>query len=251
MVAGLDVVILCGGRGTRAYPSTLDVPKPLLTVAGLPIVEHVMDIYASQGHRRFVLAAGYRRELLEERYRAGAPDPAPDRPTVVRVLDTGEDTPTGERLRRAAAATVGDTFFATYADGLGNVDLTVLLAAHRRSGALMTVTTVPLPSQYGTLVTDDSGRVVEFREKPRLDDHWINAGFFVLDRAALGYWQGTDLETEVLPAMATTGGLYAFRHRGFWKSMDTYKDRQELETLALRGDVPWRHRAAARASART
>lgn len=233
MTGGLEVVILCGGRGTRAYPDTVELPKPLLTVGDLPIVEHVMEIYASQGHRRFVLAAGYLGELIAERYA----HPGPGR--QVTVLDTGADTQTGERLRLAAAHVEGDRFFATYADGVGDVDLAHLLATHDRSGALATVTTVPLPSQYGTLVADEAGRIVAFQEKPILDDHWINAGFFVFDRAVFGSWRGQVLESEVLPELCAMGVLYAYRHHGFWKSMDTFKDRQELTALAQAGHPPW------------
>ncbi len=229
----LDVVILCGGRGTRAYPDTVDLPKPLLTVAGAPVVEHVMGIYAAQGHRRFVLAAGYRGDLLAERYSS------PPHGFSVEVVDTGLDTATGERLRRCAGVVDGPRFFATYADGLGDVDLAAALNTHVAAGALLTMTTVPLPSQYGTIVFDSDGRVTDFREKPVLSDHWINAGFFVVERDAFGHWQGEDLEAEVLPALAATGRLVAHRHTGFWRSMDTYKDRQELERLAAGGRPPW------------
>lgn len=229
----LDVLILCGGKGTRAYPDTLDVPKPLLPVAGVPVVEHVMGVYAAQGFTRFVLAAGYRGDLLADHF-AGSirwPD--------VHVVDTGLDTDTGERIRLAAPHTTGDRFFATYADGLGDVDLHAVLTTHCRKRALATVTTVPLRSQYGTVVSDRGGRITEFKEKPVLDGHWINAGYFVFERAALEHWSGLNLEQETLPALASRGELYAYRHQGFWKSMDTYKDRQELDALANAGTPPW------------
>lgn len=230
---GLEVVILCGGRGTRAYPDTVDLPKPLLPVGGIPIVERVMDIYARQGHRRFVLAAGYLGELIAERYAR------PPQGWNVTVVDTGVDTETGQRLRLAAESLDGERFLATYADGLGNVDLADLVGFHDRHGALATVTTVPLPSQYGTLVSDPDGCVRGFTEKPVLWDHWINAGYFVFERSALAHWEGVVLERDVLPALARRGGLYAYRHTGFWKSMDTFKDRQELNCLAQGSTVPW------------
>ena len=229
----LPVLILCGGRGTRAYPDTAEVPKPLLTVGGVPILEHVMGIYAAQGHRRFVLAAGYRADLVAERY--GKPIEGLD----VTVVDTGLDTGTGERIRLAAGAIKDERFFATYGDGVGNVDVNALLDTHRERHALATVTTVPLRSQYGTIVTDGDDRVAEFREKPTLEGHWINAGFLVIEREALGYWDGESLEEDVLPRLAAHGVLFAYRHHGFWKSMDTFKDRQELEALATEGGAPW------------
>jgi glucose-1-phosphate cytidylyltransferase len=228
----MKTVILCGGKGTRAYPHTVDVPKPLLYVGGRPVLSHVMEIYANQGFRDFVLAAGYKRELIES-WAISA-----DASWVVEVVDTGEDTNTGARVARVADQ-MDDTFFVTYADGLGDVDLHALLAFHASHPGCATVTTVPLPSQYGTLVLDDDGRIAEFREKPRLPDHPINAGFFVFDRRAFDHWDGDDLERDVLPALGAAGELYAYRHDGFWKSMDTHKDSRELSSLFVNGRGPW------------
>ncbi|MHB1446045.1 MAG: sugar phosphate nucleotidyltransferase [Acidimicrobiales bacterium] len=229
---GLDVVLLCGGRGVRAYPDTAEIPKPLLEVGGRPVVEHVMDIYASQGHTRFLLAGGYRFDLLAERYAASPPGRS------VEVFDTGLDADKGERLRAVAPHCRGDRFLVSYADGLGDVDLTALIQFHTGCRAAATVTTIPLPSQYGTLAAEADGRVTEFVENPVLTDHWINAGFFVFERAAVEASSG-DLETDVLPTLARDGALFAFRHRGFWKSMDTYKDRQALQSLLDSGRAPW------------
>lgn len=232
-VSGLDTIILCGGRGTRAYPDTVELPKALLDVAGVPIVERVMGIYAAQGHTRFILAGGYLVEALAERFASSPPG------ITVEVVDTGLETLKGDRVKIAAEHVRGDDFFVTYADGLGDVDLGSLLACHHRNGALATVTTVPLPSQYGTLVFDTDGRITDFREKPQLDDHWINAGFFVISQKAFEHWEGAELESDVFPALARRGCLFAHGHRGFWKSMDTFKDRQELNALAEEGRPPW------------
>jgi glucose-1-phosphate cytidylyltransferase len=230
----MRTVILCGGRGTRAYPSTLEVPKPLLEVGGRPVLAHLMAIYASQGFTDFVLAAGYLADRIEA-FAAGLPGA-----WTVDVVDTGEDTNTGERVRRVADL-MGDDFFLTYADGLGNVDLAALLAFHRSHPGAATLTTVPLPSQYGTLHVDDGGRVHGFLEKPRLPDHPINAGFFVLDQRVFDVWPdpGSDLERDVLPALGEANELYAFGHPGFWKSMDTYKDALDLAALCADGPGPW------------
>jgi glucose-1-phosphate cytidylyltransferase len=230
----MRTVILCGGRGTRAYPSTVDVPKPLLDVGGRPVLSHLMGIYASQGFTDFVLAAGYLADRVEE-FASGLPAA-----WTVDVVDTGEDTNTGGRVRRVADL-VGEEFFLTYADGLGNVDLPGLLAFHRSHPGAATLTTVPLPSQYGTLHVGDTGVVHGFLEKPRLQDHPINAGFFVLDQRAFDIWPdpGEDLEREVLPVLGDADELYAFEHRGFWKSMDTYKDALDLAALCADGPGPW------------
>ena len=230
----MRTVILCGGKGTRAYPHTVEVPKPLLEVADRPVLEHLMEIYAGQGYSDFVLAAGYKLPLIES-FAAELPS-AWD----VEVVDTGADTNTGGRVRRIADR-VGEDFFLTYADGLGNVDLASLLEYHRSHEGAATLTTVPLPSQYGTLELAADGRVHRFKEKPRLPDHLINAGFFVLEQRAFDLWPdpGEDLERDVLPALGAVDELFAFRHLGFWKSMDTYKDAVELGSLCSSGPGPW------------
>ena len=231
----MRTVILCGGKGTRAYPHTVDVPKPLLEVDGEPVLLHLMRIYAAQGFDDFILAAGYKLGLLVQ-FAEGL-----DRSWKVDVVDTGESTNTGGRVRKVADQ-AGAQFFLTYADGLGNVDLHGLAEFHRSHDGSATLTTVPLPSQYGTLDVDDRGRVARFREKPRLPDHVINAGFFVLDQSAFEHWPepGEDLEREVLPALGAAKTLYAYRHDGFWKSMDTYKDAVDLTQLGRsRHPAPW------------
>jgi glucose-1-phosphate cytidylyltransferase len=134
-----------------------------------------------------------------------------------------------------------ETFFVTYSDGLGDVDLNELLEFHRGHRGAATLTTVPLPSQYGTIDFRTDGRIESFKEKPTLRDHWINAGFFVFDERAFDLWEGEDLEREVLPALGTREELFAFKHRGFWKSMDTYKDALELSALVVEGKGPWTH----------
>lgn len=232
----MRTVILCGGRGTRAYPHTLEVPKPLLEVAGEPVLLQLMQIFAQQGFDDFVLAAGYRIDLIDDFANELRSD------WKVEVVDTGLDTNTGGRVTQVADR-AGDRFFLTYADGLGNVDLRALAEFHQAHDGAATLTTVPLPSQYGTLELAADGRVTRFREKPRLPDHVINAGFFVFDRDVVDLWPrpGEDLEREVLPALGSAGQLFAFRHDGFWKSLDTYKDAVELGELhGGDGDIaPW------------
>jgi glucose-1-phosphate cytidylyltransferase len=231
-MATLKTVILCGGKGTRAYPHTTEVPKPLLEVAGRPVLHHVMEIYASQGFTSFVLSAGFKADMIRD-FAGRLPSD-----WEVDVVDTGEETNTGGRVI-GVRDRVGETFFATYSDGLGDVDLRALLAFHGAHDGAATLTTVPLPSQYGTIGQADDGKVKHFREKPILRDHWINGGFFVFDDRAFELWRGEDLEREVLPALGKAGALYAYRHDGFWKSMDTYKDAVELTALAANGRIPW------------
>lgn len=227
----MRTLILCGGKGTRARPHTVEVPKPLMDVAGQPILLHVMGIYASQGFTDFVLAAGYKADMVAE---LAARLPAH---WTVEVRDTGVDADTGTRVARCAPE-MGARWFLTYADGLGAVDLHALAAFHARHGGAVTVTTVPLPSPYGTIDIGPDGRVVHFREKPRLPDHWVNAGFFVVDQRASTWLGPADFEREVLPALGRAGELFAYRHHGFWQSMDTYKDAIELSALATSGPRP-------------
>ncbi|MDE3164693.1 MAG: nucleotidyl transferase [Acidobacteriota bacterium] len=240
----MNVVILCGGKGTRSYPFTEYFPKVMTPIAGTPMIVHLMRIYARQGFTNFVLAAGHRMEILVDYFDGRFPE------WNVNVLDTGAESDTGERVRRCAPY-VGERFLATYGDGLGNVDLHDLLRFHERKGALATVTSVPLRSQYGTVTADDDDRVRCFVEKPVIADHWINAGFFVFERKAFSHWEGTNLESHALPALARSGELYTYRHMGFWKSMDTSKDRQELEKIH-NGDAesaPWNQFVRAAGSA--
>ena len=229
----MQVVILCGGKGTRSYPFTEYFPKVMMPINGTPILVHLMRSYAAQGFTNFVLAAGHRKEILIDYFEGRCPD------WNVRIVDTGATSDTGERLRRCAPY-VGKSFFATYGDGLGNIDLHSLAAFHRNTGGLAAVTSVPLRSQYGTLLFNGDGRVHEFREKPVIQDCWINAGFFMFDAAVFDFWEGANLEVDVLPALARKGVLYTYQHNGFWKSMDTSKDQQELEALYGAGYPPWR-----------
>jgi glucose-1-phosphate cytidylyltransferase len=234
------VAILCGGRGTRLRESVPDMPKPLVEIGGRPIVWHVIDLYASQGFDEFLLATGYKGELIE-RFVALCQWPAGVR---VRCLDTGLDTPTGGRLKQAGAHLDVERFCATYADGLASVDLGELLAFHEAHGALATMTVVRPELQFGVTELDEQGRVVGFREKPR-SEHWINGGFFCFERGVLDRLApDSTLEREPLRSLAAAGELRAYRHEGFWECMDTYKDAVALNDLWAGGDPPWRGRKA-------
>jgi len=231
-----NVVILCGGRGTRLQEHTQSIPKPLVEIGGRPIVWHVMRIYAAQGLTRFLLATGYKGELIE-RFVA-----AEEWPTgiEVRCIDTGLETPTGGRIKRLAECLGDAPFCATYADGVADIDLHALLGHHAAHGDLATVTVVRPQLQFGIAELNGDGRVRGFREKPR-SEHWVNGGFFCFEAGALEYI-GPDsiLEREPLERLAADGQLHAFRHEGFWDCMDTYKDAVLLNDIWARGDAPWK-----------
>jgi glucose-1-phosphate cytidylyltransferase len=227
----VDVVILCGGKGTRAHPFSDLYPKVMMPVSGTPILVHLMRIYADQGFNSFVLAAGHRKEILYDYFEGRFSN------WKVRIVDTGSDTETAERIRRCLPF-ASETFFATYGDGLGDVNLKELLDTHRRHGRAATLTSVPLRSQYGTVHFDERHRVQHFEEKPIIRDCWINAGFFAFQKSALNT-PGENLEREVLPVLGEQGELFVYQHQGFWRSMDTSKDQQEIEALMDRNIAPW------------
>jgi glucose-1-phosphate cytidylyltransferase len=230
------VVILCGGRGTRLQERTQSIPKPLVEIGGEPIVWHVIQLYAVQGLRRFVLCTGYKGELIES-FVASHDWPAG---VEVSCVDTGLDTPTGGRIARVREHVAGGTFCATYADGVADVDLRGLLAFHGAHESTATMTVVRPELQFGVTEMDGDDRVVGFREKPR-SEHWINGGFFCFEPAMLDELEDSStLEREPLERLAAAGELRAFRHTGFWDCMDTYKDAIMLNDLWASGAAPWK-----------
>jgi glucose-1-phosphate cytidylyltransferase len=231
-----DVVILSGGRGTRLQERTKEIPKPLVEVGEWPILWHVVRIYAAQGFRRFFVATGYKGELIEE-FVAGE-----DWPDGVEVecVDTGLDTPTGGRINKLRDRLGSRPFCATYGDGVADIDLADLLAFHRGHGAAATMTVVRPVLQFGVTELNGDGVVVGFQEKPR-SDHWINGGFFCFEPEVFDYLRDDSvLEREPLEALAAGGQLRGYRHTGFWKCMDTYKDAVELNDLWAGDEPPWR-----------
>ena len=232
----LQVVILCGGRGTRLRERTESIPKALVEIGGRPILWHIVSIYAAQGFRRFLLCTGHKGEQIEDwAGRSEWPEEI-----SLECADTGEETPTGGRIKLIQDRLGGEPFCATYADGVADIDLGRLLDAHRDSGALATVTVVKPTLQFGVAELGEDGRVLAFEEKPSLD-RWINGGFFCFEPGVLDYL-ATDsvLEREPLERLAADGELNAFRHEGFWDCMDTYKDAVLLNDLWASGEPPWR-----------
>jgi glucose-1-phosphate cytidylyltransferase len=229
------VVILCGGRGTRLRERTETVPKALVEIGGRPILGHVVGIYAAQGFERFLLATGYLGEAVAE-FAAAEPWPSA---IEVECVDTGIDTPTGGRIARLAERLDRETFCATYADGVADIDLEALLAFHREHGARATMTVVRPHLQWGVAELNGDSRVAGFVEKPR-SERWVNGGFFCFEPGVFDYLSPDSvLEREPLARLAADGQLRAYRHEGFWDCMDTYKDAVVLNDLWAAGEAPW------------
>jgi glucose-1-phosphate cytidylyltransferase len=242
------VVILCGGRGTRLRERTESVPKALVEIGGRPILWHVIRIYAAQGFERFLLATGYLGEAVEE---FAAAERWPGR-VEVECVDTGLDTPTGGRIARLGDRLGDGTFCTTYADGVADIDLELLLGFHRDHGRQATLTVVRPDLQWGVAELEGD-RVSGFAEKPR-SEHWINGGFLCFEPGVLEYLtEESVLEREPLRRLAADDQLRAYRHEGFWDCMDTYKDAVVLNDLWSEGEAPWRlwEPAAAETSSET
>jgi glucose-1-phosphate cytidylyltransferase len=230
------VAILCGGRGTRLQEHTRSIPKPMVEIGGRPILWHVLQIYLAQGFRRFVLLTGYLGEQVQHFVDTATwPDDA-----EIHCLPTGDDTPTGGRLHHAEQVLGPAPFCLGYGDGVADIDLSALLAAHAEHGAPATMTVVRPRLPFGVAHLNGDGVVHGFSEKPR-SEQWINGGFFCFEPRVLDLL-GPDsvLEREPLERLAAAGDLRAFRHDGFWDCMDTYKDAVALNDLWASGAAPWK-----------
>jgi len=257
----VKVVLLAGGRGTRLAEETTALPKPMIEIGGRPLLFHLMQLYAAHGFKEFLIACGYRGEVIKEYFRRlpicmsdyvidlrdGSLDIVNPAPLDWRigVVDTGLETSTGGRILRLRELIGREPFMATYGDGLGTIDLSALEVFHRSHGKLATVTAVRPPARFGALVLDGP-RVLEFAEKPQTREGWINGGFFVFEPDIFDLLdEVSPLERGPLERLAAAGELRAFRHDGFWQPMDTLRDKQILEALWQSGQAPWRATARA------
>jgi len=253
----MKVGILAGGVGSRLSEETSVKPKPMVEIGGRPILWHIMMYYAAHGFDEFVIALGYKGEQIK-RYMADYCSLAPDlrvslaqghvtphnghsQRWTVDLIDTGQKTNTGGRIKRLAPYLGDGTFMMTWGDGVSTVDLKKLLAFHRSHGKLATVTAVRPPSRFGRLEIEGN-RVTRFDEKPLSGEAWINGAFFVLEPQVFQYIDddSTLFEREPLEGLAHDGELMAYQHEGFWQCMDTIRDKVKLEALWDSGDAPWK-----------
>jgi glucose-1-phosphate cytidylyltransferase len=252
----MKAVILAGGLGSRLSEETTIKPKPMVEIGGKPILWHIMKIYAAHGVEEFVVCLGYKGYVIKEwfaNYALHTSDVTFDmrsgemevhktttEPWRVTLVETGEQTMTGGRLKRVLPYVGDETFCLTYGDGVADVDVSALIAHHRAHGRLATVTAVQPPGRFGALEADGDA-VQRFAEKPRGDGAWINGGFFVLEPGVGAAIAGdeTKWEEEPLRDIAADGELTIYRHHGFWQAMDTLRDRNELESQWASGRAPW------------
>ncbi|HXN05651.1 MAG TPA: glucose-1-phosphate cytidylyltransferase [Nitrospiria bacterium] len=254
----MKVVILCGGLGTRLSEETLVRPKPMVEIGGKPILWHIMKVYSHYGFNEFILCLGYKGYMIKEyfaNYYLHQSDVTFDiannsmkvhqnyaEPWKVTLVETGDSTMTGGRVKRVMPYLENKTFMLTYGDGLGNVDIQFLLKFHQKHGRHATVTSALPAGRFGALDLDENDYVRSFREKPAGDGAWINGGFFVLEPKVLDYIANdqTVFEREPLEFLAKNSHLIAYKHSGFWHAMDTLRDKQHLEDLWQSGKAPWK-----------
>ncbi|MDR2510747.1 MAG: glucose-1-phosphate cytidylyltransferase [Spirochaetaceae bacterium] len=254
----MKVVILAGGLGTRLAEETDLRPKPMVEIGGYPILWHIMKIYAYWGFKEFVVLTGYKSHIIKDyfinyftRYSDITVDMAANTVELhkhrsedwkVTMLYTGPETMTGGRLLRARECIGGETFMLTYGDGLSDVNIHSLIENHKRSGKPVTLTAVQPSGKFGALAVSQDGAITAFKEKPDGDGAWVNGGFFVMENAIFDYLtegDSTVLEHSPFEKLSAGCKLNAYKHTGFWRSMDTLKDRNELTALWVYKNAPW------------
>jgi glucose-1-phosphate cytidylyltransferase len=255
----MKVVILAGGLGTRLSEETVLKPKPMVEIGGMPILWHIMKIYSSHGYNDFVICLGYKGYVVKEyfaNYFLHKSDVTIDlsdnsikvhdsqaEPWKITLVDTGVDSMTGGRIKRIKDHVNNEPFMVTYGDGVGNVDITKLVEFHKENGKYCTVTSVQPSGRFGALNIGENHEVHSFMEKPKGDGSWINGGFFVCQPEIFDYIKGdeTTWEREPMEQIASEGQMRAFIHEGFWKPMDTLRDKHELESDWIEGRAKWKN----------
>ena len=253
----MKVAILAGGLGTRLSEETTLKPKPMVEIGGQPMLWHIMNIYAAHGFKEFVVALGYKGEIIKDyflNYHYSSRSLTVKLKTgeiithnedgedwIIHLLDTGVETQTGGRIKRIAKFIGDEAFMLTYGDGVSNVAIPQLLDFHRSHGKMATLTAVRPPARFGQMVFEED-RVKQFEEKPQIGEGWINGGFFVLEPQIINYIDGdqTIWEREPLERLSTEGQLFAYRHTDFWQCMDTLRDVNQLDRMWQESRAPWK-----------
>lgn len=230
----MQVVILAGGFGTRLSEETDQIPKPMVKIGDLPILLHIMNFYSSYGHKDFIIAIGYKAEVIQEYF-----DKFPKKDWSINLVDTGLETSTGGRIK-VLEDQLEEEFLLTYGDGLSDINIDLLIAHHKKFGKIATVTAVRPPARFGTIEVS-KGLVTKFAEKDPQDAGWINGGYFCLNKKVCSYIHDltTSFESEPLNRLVKIEELTAFQHYGWWQAMDTLREKRTLENLWQKGEAPW------------
>ncbi len=230
----MKVIILSGGYGTRLSEYTDAIPKPMVKIGDLPILVHIMKSYSKYNFNDFVIALGYKGEIIKKYFEKNSTN------WNIKLIDTGEKTMTGGRLKRLKEEIGNETFMLTYGDGLSNINIKKLLEFHKKNKKIVTVTAVRPPARFGYIKFKDE-KVIGFKEKSKLDVGWINGGFFVMEPEFLNYIEGdeTYLEREPIEKVVKENNLCAYKHSGFWQCMDTLRDKKILDEIISKGNPPW------------
>jgi glucose-1-phosphate cytidylyltransferase len=254
----MKVLILAGGVGSRLSEETALKPKPMVEIGGKPILWHIMKIYSHFGYNEFVILCGYKGYMIKSyfaNYYRHMADMTVDmssntieyhknhaEPWKVTLIDTGLDTMTGGRIKKAQKFVEDETFMLTYGDGVADININDLVTFHKNHGKAITMTSVQPEGRFGALVINNEYKVTHFKEKPHGDGVWINGGFFVCNPAVFDYIENdqTIFERQPLENLAKNGELFTYRHSGFWKPMDVLRDKNELEQMWANNDAPWR-----------
>lgn len=236
----MKVLIMAGGLGTRISEETETKPKPMVLINGKPLIWHLMNVFSLQGLRDFVISSGYKSEVIEEWFSNPIILDSQNNKMVIEVFNTGLNTQTGGRISEVLKLLPSQKIIATYGDGLANIPISKLLDFHNQHGRVASVTAVRPPARFGYMKINKSS-VTHFGEKNQSDEGWINGGFFVLNPEVIKYIDSIDepFETGALVRLANESQLMAYQHEGFWQPMDTLRERNELEKLALTDTPPW------------
>ncbi|MEK6809719.1 MAG: sugar phosphate nucleotidyltransferase [Nanoarchaeota archaeon] len=234
----MQVVILCGGKGTRMGSLTAETPKPLLKIGDKAVLWHLMKRFSAFGYNEFILCLGYLGEQIKDYF--SQKENQEDK-WKIHFVDTGLESTKSERISKVQPLIDGDHFLLSYGDDLSAVDVPALVNFHLRNNKTVTLTSVPLHSQFGVLELNEYQHVKKFREKPRLAEYWINGGFYVCNKQVLQHLHIGEFEDKVLPELAEQGEVIAFKFEGFWKSMNTNKDVLEFKQLLESGAMPWKN----------
>ena len=228
----MQVVVLCGGKGTRLSEYTEEIPKPLIQIGPKPILWHLVQLYKKFGHKEFIFCLGYKGDKIKEYFQN-------EKDVKIEFVDTGLEANKAERIQKVEHLIKDQDFFVTYGDDLSDLDIKKLYEFHKKSKKIVTLTAVNLESPFGILELNDKNEVIGFEEKPKLD-YFMNGGFYVFNKKIFKYIKkNLDLEKDVLKEIAKEKQIAAFKHNGFWKSMNTLKDVMELNELYGIGKLKW------------